>query len=51
MSGASDARRLVAEFLGTALLLVAVVGSGIITSSDRRRRRNCSSMPSRWGWP
>lgn len=34
MSGASDARRLVAEFLGTALLLVAVVGSGIITSSD-----------------
>lgn len=34
MSQTSDARRLVAEFLGTALLLMAVVGSGISTSSD-----------------
>ena len=34
MTAASEARRLVAEFLGTALLLVAVVGSGITTSVD-----------------
>lgn len=34
MSGQSEARRLTAEFLGTALLLAAVVGSGIVTSTD-----------------
>lgn len=35
MSEAADAaRRLTAEFLGTAVLLTAVVGSGIVTSTD-----------------
>ena len=34
MNQQSEARRLVAEFLGTALLLAAVVGSGITTSTD-----------------
>ena len=34
MTEQSETRRLVAEFLGTALLLAAVVGSGITTSTD-----------------
>ena len=32
-----DSRRLVAEFLGTAVLLSAVVGSGIVTATDGAR--------------
>lgn len=47
------ARRLAAELLGTAGLLLAIVGSGVAAASDEGTWRSCSltrssSVP-RWG--